>query len=65
MILKTICISKKKSTSHAIISLIEKIQDSVNEKQIICEASIDLEKAIYTTDHTLLLNKLPYYGLEV
>ena len=45
------------STSHAIMSLIENIQKSVDDKQIACGVFIDLEKAFDTVDHTLLLKK--------
>ena len=55
-------IRKKFSTSYAIISLIENIQKGVDDKQIACGVFIDLGKAFGTVDHTLLLNKLSYYG---
>ena len=52
------------SISHAIISLIENVQKSVDDKQIATGVFIDLEKAFDTVDHTLLLNKLSYYGIR-
>ena len=56
---------KKISTSfHAIISLIENIQESIDNKQIAGGVFIDLEKAFDSVDHTLLLNKLSYYGIR-
>ena len=54
----TIWISNKIFYSYAIISLIENIQKSIDNKQIECRVFIDLEKALDTVDHTLLLNKL-------
>ena len=55
---------KEFSTSHAVISLIENIQKNVDDKQIACGVFIDLEKAFDTVGHTLLLNKLFYYGIR-
>ena len=49
------------SASHAIISIIESIQEIVEDKQIACGVFINLEKAFDTVNHTLLLNKLSYY----
>ena len=53
--------SKKISASHAIIiSLIEKIQKSVDDKQTAYGVFIDTEKTCDTVDHKLLLKKLSY-----
>ena len=50
---------KKKSASHAIIiSLMEKIQKSVDDKQTVYAVFINTEKTCDTVDHTLLLNIL-------
>ena len=57
-------LKKKISTSHAIISLIENVKKSVDDKQIACGVFIDLEKEFDTVDHTLLLNKLSYCGIR-
>ena len=52
-ILKFFCI-------HAIMNLIENIQEIVDDKQIGCGAFVDLD----TVDGTLLLKKLSYYGIR-
>ena len=57
-------LKKKISTFHAIISLIENVKKSVDDKQIACGVFIDLEKEFDTVDHTLLLNKLSYCGIR-
>ena len=62
--LKQFGFQKNFSISHAIISLIENVQKSVDDKQIATGVFIDLEKAFDTVDHTLLLNKLFYYGIR-
>ena len=45
------------------VYLIENIQKSADEKKIASGVFIDLEKSFDTVDHTLLLNKLSYYGI--
>lgn len=52
------------STSHAIISLTENILKCVDDKQIACGVAIDFENAFDIADHTVLLNKLSYYGIR-
>ena len=46
------------------IYLIENTQKSVDEKYSACGGFIELEKAFDIVDHTLLLNKLSYYGIR-
>ena len=53
------------STTLGISSLIENVPESVDEKQIAYGVFIDLEKALDTVDHTVLLNKLSHYGIRV
>ena len=60
MLIKVMLIKKK----TCIISLIEIIQKSVDDKQIACGVFIDPEKAFDTVDHTLLLKKLCCYGIR-
>ena len=62
--LKQFGFQKKFFTSYAIISLIDNIQKSVDDKQVACRVFIDLKKAFDTVHHTLLLNKLSYYGIR-
>ena len=61
---QAIWILKKFFYIHAIINLIENIQEIVDDKQIGCGAFEDLEKAFDTVDGTLLLKKLSYYGIR-
>lgn len=47
----------EKNVLHpAFICLTENIQRSVDDKQIVCGVFIDLEKALDSVGHTLLLN---------
>ena len=53
-----------RSTSLAIIDLIENITDMLDSKKNTIGIFIDLKKAFDTIDHVLLLNKLEYYGVR-
>ena len=55
---------KNHSTIHALISLTEHIQDSLDQNNIACRIFIDLQKAFDTVDHKILLDKLAYYGIR-
>ena len=55
---------KKISTAHAVISLIENIEKAIDNKIFVCEIFVDLQKAFYTVDHTILLHKLSHYGIR-
>jgi len=52
------------STSHALISLIESIKNSLDDKKIVAGVFIDLTKAFDTVNHEILCNKLSYYGFR-
>ena len=54
----------KHSTSHALISLTEKIRKSIDEGKLSCGIFIDLQKAFDTVDHLILLEKLNHYGIR-
>ena len=54
----------KFSTAHAVISLIENIEKTINNKIIVCRVFVDLQKAFGTVDHNMLLHKLSHYGLR-
>ena len=52
------------STSHAIISLVEKVSRSLDTGKIVVGVFLDLKKAFDTVDHQNLLDKLYAHGLR-
>ena len=54
----------KYSTTHALISLTESIKNDLDNKEIVSGIFIDLEKAFDTVNHSILCNKLNYYGFR-
>ena len=52
------------STNHAILNLLEIIQKALDDGQIACEIFIELEKALDTVSHDVLLEKLDHYGIR-
>ena len=54
----------KHSTEHAALELIDRIINTMDTNEIPLNIFIDLSKAFDTIDHTILLNKLKYYGLK-
>ena len=57
-------IRKSHSTIHTLISLTEEIRHALDENKIACGIFIDLQKALDTVDHTILLKKLAHYGIR-
>ena len=55
---------KRYSTNHALLSITEKIRESMDNKLFSCGVFIDLEKAFDTVNHDILLGKLEYYGIR-
>ena len=55
---------KKHSTTHAIIDIIEKINQSLDKKQIVCGVFVDFQKAFDTVNHDILLKKLSHLGIK-
>ena len=54
----------KHSTSHALVSLIECLKSKLDDKMFACAVFIDLQKAFETVDHSIILQKLYYYGIR-
>uniref|UniRef100_A0A3Q2ZQH6 Reverse transcriptase domain-containing protein n=1 Tax=Kryptolebias marmoratus TaxID=37003 RepID=A0A3Q2ZQH6_KRYMA len=53
-----------KSTSMALMDLIEQITTAVDQKQCCVSIYVDLKKAFDTIDHNILLEKLNKYGIR-
>ena len=54
----------KHSTEYAALELIDRIINKMDRNEIQIDIFLDLSKAFDTIDHTILLHKLKYYGLE-
>ena len=52
------------SMNHAILTLLERIQKALDDGQFACGIFIDLEKALDTVNHDILLEKLNHYGIR-
>ena len=55
---------KSNSTNHAIISLVEKVNNVMDSGKIFIGVFLDLRKAFDTVDHCILLNTLYKYGIR-
>ena len=55
---------KNHSTNHAIISIIQKVQDAIKDNKFAIGVFIDLQKAFDTVNHSILLEKLNHYGIS-
>ena len=52
------------STNHALISITEKIQQTIDDVKIACGVFLDFEKTFDTVDHDILLAKLEHYEIR-
>ena len=55
---------KKHSTTHAQIHLTKKIWEQLDGGKYGCGIFVDFQKAFDTVDHTILTQKLNYYGVR-
>ena len=53
-----------RSTSEALLELVEKITTAMDKKKYTLGVFIDLKKAFDTIDHELLIKKLEFYGVR-
>ena len=52
------------SINHALVSLTEAIKNSLDNRKFGCGIFIDLQKALDTVNHHILLMKLEHYGIR-
>ena len=55
---------QKCSTNHALIQITESIRNSIDNNEFGCGIFIDLKKAFYTVNYSILLSKLNHYGVR-
>ena len=55
---------KLHSTNHAIISLVEKVNNALDSGKILIGVFLDLKNTFDTVDHCILLDKLYKYGIR-
>ena len=55
---------KNHATSHAIITLTERVSKALDTGKIVVGVFLDLKKAFDTVDHNILLQKLEKYGIK-
>ena len=54
----------KRSTTHAVLTITDMIQQAIDKGKVSCGLFLDLSKAFDTVNHTILLKKLEHYGIR-
>jgi hypothetical protein len=52
------------STDHALLSIVDKIQNSIDNREYSCGIFLDFSKAFDTVNHEILIQKLEHYGIR-
>ena len=55
---------KSHSTNHAIISMVEKVNQALDTGKVLVGVFLNLKKAFDTVNHKILLDKLFKYGVR-
>ena len=55
---------KKHSTNHALIDITETIRQALDNKKFACGIFVDLQKAVDTVNHDILIDKFEHYGIR-
>ena len=56
--------SKHSTHDHAILSIVDKIQKAINERNYSCGIFLGFSKAFDTVNHKIQLGKLEHYGIR-
>ena len=54
----------KHSTNHALISIVDEINEALDKKKVVAGIFVDFQKAFDTVNHEILLKKLSHYGIK-
>ena len=54
----------KHNTNHAILSIVDKIQKAIEDRNFLCGIFLDFSKAFETVNHEIFLKKLEHYGIR-
>ena len=55
---------KSHSTTHALISMVERLRRCLDDGNVAVGVFVDLQKAFDTVDHRILCHKLNHYGIR-